>query len=160
MSVKLTKEKFYGIKMKKFEDCLQTGKLRKFKIPNDQLKLEIKAAEEDLREAKDRLAKKKFKYATIDAYYSLFHSARALLYLKGYREKSHFCLGVAIETLYVKEKILEPKYIEYFEEAMGLREAADYQNIFSKDGAFRAIKGAGKFFEKTRKLSKEALKRT
>ncbi len=138
--------------MKQFKDCLKKGKLRKFKILKGRIKTEIKAAKEDLQEAKDRLSKGKYKYATITAYYSLFHSARSLLYLKGFREKSHFCLKVAIEELHVKEKVLEPKFIEYFEEAIGLREAADYQSIFSKNGALRAIKGAKEFLKKAKEI--------
>lgn len=141
--------------MRQFKNCLKSGKLRKFRFSKERIKAEIKAARQDLQEAKDRLAKKKYKYATINAYYSLFHSARALLYLKGFRERSHYCLKIAIEKLYVKEKILEPKFIEYFEEAIGLREAADYQSIFSKDGAVRTVRAAKEFYKKAREVIKE-----
>ncbi|MBI4232298.1 HEPN domain-containing protein [Candidatus Peregrinibacteria bacterium] len=41
---------------------------------------EIEGAQEDLKDAEDSLQLKKFKWATIQAYYSMFHSARALLY--------------------------------------------------------------------------------
>ena len=34
------------------------------------------------------------------AYNSAFHAARALLFAKGYTERSHFCLGVALRGLY------------------------------------------------------------
>lgn len=144
--------------MKQFEDCLKSGKLKKFKVPKEQIKIEIKAAAQDLQEAQDRLNKRKYKYATITAYYSLFHSARALLFLAGFRERSHYCLKIAIEEFYVKENILEPEFIEYFEEAMGLREAADYQSIFSADGALRATKGAKKFFQKAKEIIKGTLR--
>jgi len=140
--------------MKRFEDCLKTGRLRKFKVTKKKIKTEIKSARQDLQEAEDRFTNKKYKYATITAYYALFHSARALLYLKGYREKSHYCLRVAIEKLYVQERTLEPEFTECFEEAMGLREAADYQSIFSKDGALRAIRRARRFLEKTEEIIK------
>ena len=69
--------------MRQFKSCLKSGKIKKFKISKDKIKTEIKAAGQDLQEAKDRFSKKKYKYATITAYYSLFHSARVLLYLKG-----------------------------------------------------------------------------
>ena len=90
--------------MRQFKNCLKSGKIRKFKSSKEKIKVELKAARNDLKEAKDRFTKKKYKYATITAYYSLFHSARVLLYLKEYREKSHYCLKIAIEALYVKEK--------------------------------------------------------
>jgi len=66
------------------------------------------------------------KWATIQSYYSLFHSARALLYAQNYREKSHYCLIVAIKALYVEEKILPPHLVEGFMKAKTLRENADY----------------------------------
>ena len=138
--------------MNSFEDCLKSGKLRKFSVTKEKIKIEIKSAREDLKEAKDRFNKKKYKYATITAYYSLFHSARALLYSRGYRERSHYCLKIAIEKLFVKEKILDTKFIDYFEEALGLREAADYQSLFSKDGAQRAVKEAREFFKEMKEI--------
>ncbi len=38
--------------------------------------------------------------ATLAIYNSMFHSLRCLLYLKGYEEKSHICLFVAVKELY------------------------------------------------------------
>ena len=153
--MRLKREWFYGrrrVSKKLFEDCLKRGKLKEFKIPKKRILIEIKAAEDDLEEAKDRLDKKKYKYATIRAYYSLFHSARTLLYLKGYREKSHYCLKTAIEVLYVKENLVKPILIEYFEEALGLREAADYQSVFSRSGALRSLRGAKRFLLEAKRL--------
>ena len=46
---------------------------------------ELDAAQSDL-DARDSLGGDKFKWTTIQAYYSMFHSARALVYWKGYRE--------------------------------------------------------------------------
>ncbi|AGK60059.1 putative conserved protein related to C-terminal domain of eukaryotic chaperone, SACSIN [Archaeoglobus sulfaticallidus PM70-1] len=46
--------------------------------------------------------------AEIAAYNSAFHSARALLFAKGYVERSHYCLGLALKYLYKeRDKILE-----------------------------------------------------
>lgn len=36
----------------------------------------------------------------IAAYNSAFHTARALLFAKGFKERSHYCLGIAIRQLY------------------------------------------------------------
>jgi uncharacterized protein (UPF0332 family) len=139
-----------------FQDCLKTKKIQKFSGAEKLIKTEIKAAKEDIKEAKGRFRADKFKYATVNGYYSLFHSARALIYRVGYREKSHYCLRMAIEEFYIKEKILEPKFLEYFDEAMGLRQAADYQSVFSKDGARRAIRGAEKFLFAALKIFRES----
>lgn len=45
---------------------------------------------------KDRLTEENFKWATIQGCSSMFRSARALRYSKGYREKSHYVLLTAI----------------------------------------------------------------
>ncbi len=140
--------------MNEFEKCLKNRKI----IPSSgirvETKSELKAAAEDLKDAKALFRQRRFKYATIAGYYSLFHSARALLYSKGYREKSHYCLRVAITELFVKEKILDFEFLDFFDEAIGLREAADYENVFSKDGAQRAIKNAEKFLSTVEEILK------
>lgn len=80
----------------KFNQLLKERKLVKIR-PNKSLLLkEIKGAEADLETAKRSLRDENFKWATIQGYYSMFHSARALLYSKGFREKSHYALLVAI----------------------------------------------------------------
>ena len=43
----------------------------------------------------------KYEMAEMAAYNSAFHAARALLFAKGYTERSHFCLGVALRDLYI-----------------------------------------------------------
>lgn len=138
-----------------FKDCLKAKKISKFPGGEKLIKTEIKAAGADIKEAKNRFGVGKFKYATVNGYYSLFHSARVLLYQAGYREKSHFCLRMAIAEFYVKEKLLDPEFLEYFDEAMGLRQAADYESVFSKDGARRAIKGAEKFLSAAKEILRE-----
>lgn len=128
-----------------FKRCLKNKKIIKFAQAKDKIKIELKAAKEDLKNAKSFFKGKNFKYATIAGYYSLFHSARALLYSRGYRERSHFCLRVAIKEFFVKEKLLKPEYLDWLDEAIGLREAADYESTYSKNGARQAVEGAKKF---------------
>ncbi|MDP3954896.1 MAG: hypothetical protein Q8Q15_00855 [bacterium] len=47
---------------------------------------------------------------------------------------------------------LELEYLEYLEEAVGLREATDYQNLYSKAGAKGAISGAEKFLKAAKEI--------
>jgi uncharacterized protein (UPF0332 family) len=103
---------------------------------------ELKVAKEDLEEAKYTLSKDKFKWATTQAYYAIFHASRALLYNKKYREKSHIQLALAIKALYIDEGLLSQEYYDNFIQAMGLREMADYKSKFSKGGAERNIRAA------------------
>lgn len=78
---------------------LEERKLLRIKPDNKLVTKEIKGAEYDLNRAIEPLEKEDFKWATVQAYYSMFHSARALLYKEGYREKSHTALRIALKEL-------------------------------------------------------------
>lgn len=82
----------------------------------------------------------------------MFHSVRALLFKKGYREKSHYALLLAIRELYSME--LEPSLVSRFEEGMGLRQEADYGLKFSETGALDTIDGAEKLLSKAKEILK------
>lgn len=82
----------------------------------------------------------------------MFHSARALLYIKGFREKSHFALLLALRALFSNE--IEGSLIRQFEECMSLRQEADYDLSFSENGALDAIDGAEKMLAKSKEILK------
>jgi len=86
-----------------FEGCLKSQKIKLFSRGKILADKELKVAVSDLGQAKITFKNDNYKWATIQCYYSMFHSARALLYIKNYRERSHHCLIVAIRALYVKE---------------------------------------------------------
>jgi uncharacterized protein (UPF0332 family) len=125
-----------------FKKALEKKRILVFTKAKTLVKKELKAAEDDLNEAKDRIKNKKYKYATIIAYYSMFHSARALIYSKGYREKSHYYLLVALQALFVDKGLIQDELAKDFHSAMVLRESADYHGEFSKEGAESCIESA------------------
>jgi uncharacterized protein (UPF0332 family) len=57
---------------------------------------ELREATSDLADTKDSLERKKFKWATVQGYYSMFYSARALIFSRGFRENSHYALLIAL----------------------------------------------------------------
>jgi len=67
-------------------------KLMSAQIGEGMIIKEVEAAQTDLQDAQDSLQNNKFKWATIQGYYSMFHSARALLFSKrlcaGFRFRS------------------------------------------------------------------------
>jgi len=119
---------------------------------------ELKVAASDLEQAKITFKNDNYKWATIQCYYSMFHSARALLYIKNYRERSHHCLIVAIRSLYVEEKLLPLYLIEGLEKAKTLRESADYYDQWSKTGVETILKFAEEFLNHSTQLIKEMKK--
>lgn len=135
-----------------FEDCLKKGKIKEFSRGKSLIEKEIESAEFDLSAAKESLKDKNYKWATIQTYYSMFHSARALLYNKNYREKSHYCLIQAIRTLYVEKGLVGHGLIEALQKAKTLREGADYYSEFSKEGADDLIEKAKEFLSKVKEI--------
>ena len=86
----------------------------------------------------------------IQGYYSIFHAARALLYTKGFREKSHYALLIAIQELFSNE--LEQSLIQGFENSMNLRQTADYGLASSKEGALDVMETAEKLLQRTKEI--------
>jgi len=124
------------------QKLLAERKLTRMRSDRKLVVKEIAAAKADLKDAKESLSFKKHKWATIQGYYAMFHSARALLFEKGFREKSHYALMVAIRELYANE--IERSLLQEFEHGMYLRQEADYGLKFSESGARDVIETAGK----------------
>ena len=121
------------------EDCLKRKKLYQFPTAKKLVQKELKAAEDDLKDAKESLSRDSYKWATTQGYYAMFHAARGLVYSLGYREKSHYCLEVALEAFFVEKGLLEKEIVDSFGMARDLRENADYRTDFSKEGAEEVI---------------------
>ncbi len=135
-----------------FEKCLEKGKIRKFSRGRFLVNKELESAELDLGSAKESLKNKNYKWATIQTYYSMFHSARALLYNKNYREKSHHCLIVAMRVFYVDKGLLGYDFVEALRRAKTLREGADYYSEFNEENTGDLMGTAEEFLEKVRNI--------
>jgi len=131
-----------------FEQCLENRKIITFPEGRELVKKELSVASSDLSDAKAGYEDQRYKWSTIQAYYAMFHAARALIYSRGYREKSHYCLAVALRALFVDEGKMDAQAVRDFISAMNLREAADYEAEFSQSGAKAVIASAEKFLEK------------
>ncbi len=131
-----------------YEDCLKKGKIKPFSRGRALAPKELETAACDLERAEKTYKESDYKWATIQIYYAMFHSARALLYVKNLREHSHFCLIAAIKTLYVETGKLPVYLLEAIQEAKNLREDADYYNRWSKQGCEKLLKLAEEFLEK------------
>lgn len=82
----------------------------------------------------------------------MYHASRALIYSKGYRERSHYCLFVALQELFIDRGILSADLVESFRNSMRLRETADYRSDFSEEGALSAIDRAEKMLKKAEEI--------
>jgi uncharacterized protein (UPF0332 family) len=137
----------------RFERCLREGKIVKTNPEKDLIIKEIEAAESDLEIAKKSVSEQNHKWATVQSYYSMFHTAKAIVLSKGYREKSHLCLSIAIKALFVDRGIIESKHYNNFRDCMKLREDADYGLIYSESSAKTCISWTEEFLN----IAKEIL---
>jgi uncharacterized protein (UPF0332 family) len=134
------------------DECIKKGKIKPFSRGITLAPKELETAKSDLERAKKTHKEGDYKWATIQIYYSMFHSARALLYAKKLREHSHYCLIAAIKTLYVETKKIPSSLLEGLQEAKNLREEADYYNRWSQAGCEKLLKLAEEFLDMAKDL--------
>ena len=138
--------------MNKIEDLISRGKIKKCNFSDEMYKKEFRVGVKDLESAKVSFEAENYKWATIQAYYAIFHAARALIYKSGYREKSHGALKDILKELYVKTNKLSMSIYISLKNGMYLREAADYNEKYSKEDAENIIISINKALKEIEKL--------
>ena len=136
------------------DECIKERFLVRVKPSKDLIEKEIKEAKYDLEKAEVALSQEDSKWSIVKSYYSMFHSARAVLFKSGLREKKHFAVGIVLEDLNKRGK-LESKYVNDFNAAVYSREDADYHYTYSKEIAKHNLEIAKEFLQRMRKLLKE-----
>lgn len=135
-----------------FRRLIEERKLQRIQPQKDIVVKEIRSAEYDLGKSKNSLEEEDYKWTIVQAYYSMFHGARALIYSKGYREKSHRACLVALKEFFLDA--LGEERIKDFEEAMDLRESADYGSAYTDEDAKNLVGKAQEFLENVRRILK------
>ena len=135
-----------------FQRCLDKHWLVRMPEARSLSSRELDVAGDDLTEAQAAYERRSYKWSTIQAYYAMFHAARALLYSQGYREKSHRCLSVAMRHLFVAKGILEAVLIDGLDDVRALREDADYRTEFSPIGAEHSVNVARQLVDRAGEL--------
>jgi uncharacterized protein (UPF0332 family) len=141
-----------GAAMSEFERCLNERKISTIKASKEMIENEVSSAEYDLNRSKGSLANRDYKWASVQAYYSMFHSAKALVLNKGYREKSHYCLLVALRELYIETGQLDKEFADNFEMCMDIRQEADYGLTYSSRSAELSVESAEKLLKVTKNI--------
>lgn len=119
-----------------------------------------KVVEQNLEKAKDRLDaaqllldNEKFEDSVNRAYYSIYHSAMALLRTKDVSPKTHKGLIGQFGKKFVKTEKVDKNFSKMLSHAESLRETADYgiePEIKSEDAA-KTVKNAKEFLEMVKK---------
>ena len=108
---------------------------------------------ENLEDAIIMFENRRYKNALNRAYYSIFHSIRAVTALDGFDSSKHSGVIAYFNQQYVKEGIFPKELSKIIREASENREKADYLDFFvaSKNEAEKQIKRAKIFIEQIRK---------
>jgi uncharacterized protein (UPF0332 family) len=134
--------------MNAFERCLAEKRLVRVSPSPEMIKKEMESADYDCGRAQDSLEEGDAKWASIQAYYSIFHASKALVLSKGYREKGHSCLLIALRELFPAETVLAND----LEMCMDLRHGADYASTYDAGSAAIAVRKARESLERAGEL--------
>lgn len=139
--------------MTAFDDCVKRGLVRVSPSVKSEIDKELTDAKYDLDRARRSIESGDAKWATVQAYYSMFHVTRAVLFSRGFKERSHLCLEYFLDKL-VNENMIGQDYAQYFRTARFQREEADYNSSYSMEDALHILHLATDFNNKMIKLAK------
>lgn len=132
-------------------ECFEKGLLRKTHVSNDEIRHQIEIAEKYTKKAEKIFESGVFDISFLTLYISIFHSVRALLYYKGYTERSHFCLFE-----FVREEFDEPEIKRLAEISQNYRETRhmiQYEgSLCSEASAREAITDAKNFLKSVKRI--------
>jgi len=136
------------------DDLIRDGHLQRIKPSTELAEKEFSEADYDMGSARRALEEKDYKWATVKAYFAVFHSAKGILFLRGYREKAHFAVAEVLDNVCDDGK-LENRYVADFKAALSARQGADYRYDYSERTATEIVKLAEEFLERMEKLRKK-----
>ncbi|MBU2638495.1 MAG: HEPN domain-containing protein, partial [Nanoarchaeota archaeon] len=137
------------LKMLDSSGCIREGLLRKIPPSSQDAEASIKRAQKWLVEAEKGISAKAFDSALMASYVAMFHSARAILFFDGFREKSHYCVARYIEDNYAKKGFLESKWVSMLDHYRDMRHDDQYSLSFltTQEEAETSLETAKKFVE-------------
>ena len=117
----------------------------------------MERAEEKLRSANLLFENNMFADAISEAYYVMFHAAKALLALKSIYPRAHAGVVSQFGLQFVNEGLIEELYAKSLAKAQTMREKADYDVYYepSKEEAESVIEDAEKFLDRIKRALRE-----
>jgi len=91
------------------EQCIAEGLLAKIQPDSEKARSSLRMAEHKLGLAEKELEHEIYENAVVSAYASMFHSARAILFMDGYKERSHYAVYIYVNENYSGR--IERKYL-------------------------------------------------
>ncbi len=126
--------------------CKKEGLIKKDPEASSKIEKSLEISKRFLKEAKGNLKMEYYGACELLAYNSSFHSARALLFSKGYRERSHTCLITALFSLFEQDDEI-CNLLSVFDQLRLSRHNVQYGGaLVSKEQAEAAVEFAERFF--------------
>jgi len=143
-------------RLKNIDDCFERGLLRRVEPSRPKSEQSLQQAREWLSEAEKNLQAEALRSAISSAYLAVFHSARAVLFRDGVREKRHYCIGLYLQR-YVEDGTLEEDWPMLFDRIRSVRHADQYSFIAlpSVNEVQAGIDLAERFIDRMERLLKE-----
>ena len=143
---------FNKMEVKTIDECFKFRLLRKIEPSKEKSDKSLELANNDLKEADNALKKGIFKYVIISSYMAMFHAARAVLYLDGIQEKSHYAVFIYLKEKYSNKisigtlNLLNIHRTERHEAVYGF----DFEP--NKEDAKTALEDGGRFLKEIKEL--------
>lgn len=137
-----------------FKECLKKGLIRKTVPSRGKARKSLEASLKWLEEAEKNFEGDALRSSLLSAYLAVFHAARSILFFDGYREKSHACIARYLEEKYVRQGLLETKWVEMLDHFREIRHTDQYSfNFFtSGDESENTINKSKEFVSRMKKL--------
>ncbi|KPV63606.1 MAG: HEPN domain protein [Candidatus Bathyarchaeota archaeon BA2] len=124
------------------------------------VKASLLRAEKALRSARLLVEHRELEDAVSRAYYAMFHAARAILFSKGTKAKTHRGTISLFGENIVKKGILSDEFADMLRKAFDLRQKSDYEIYaeLNEELVEEIIKNAEKFIEKIKEVLEASTK--
>lgn len=135
----------------KVKELLEKGLIKGQPIDKAEIAGSIALAQRFLERAKGNMELNFYDITFLLAYTSMFHAARALLFEKGYKERSHLALVEALKELYAHDKDIVD-FMNTLDSYRLTRHAIQYSGELSNElDAIQSLKDAEKLMKIVKK---------
>lgn len=141
--------------MNAIKNCFLRRQLLKVEPSKIKSERSIQESNKWLKESIKNIEGCAYSSAQLSTYLVFFHAARAVLYRDGVREKSHYCIGIYLDS-YQNQGLLEEKWVILFDRMRNTRHSGQYsfQTEPTKEEVESGIKSAENFLKRIIELLK------
>jgi uncharacterized protein (UPF0332 family) len=127
-----------------FEACIRNGRLKPFEATTDGLIKEMTTSIDEIKRAFSFYRDGRYEDAVVQAYFSMYRSAKSLLLAGGYRDSNLYSLVAGVEKLYAEPGALDKGLLDLLKEAKDQKDLVHEGARSSKKEARRILEGAGR----------------